>query len=127
MHKVARILIADDEFELMTALCEGLRDLNYDTVGVTNGADALQALAESTFDLLITDLMMPGMDGIQLLRKALEIEPGLVGLIMTGQGTIPTAVEAMKAGAFDYILKPFKLQSLLPVLNRALEVSRLRV
>ena len=54
-------------------------------------------------------LMMPGMDGITVLRKALETDPGLVGVIMTGQGTIPTAVEAMKAGAFDYLLKPFNL------------------
>ena len=55
--------------------------------------------------------MMPGMDGIQLLRQALEIDPNLVGIIMTGQGTIPTAVEAMKVGAFDYLLKPFNLQT----------------
>ena len=70
--------------------------------------------------------MMPGMDGIQLLRQALEIDPNLVGIIMTGQGTIPTAVEAMKAGAFDYVLKPFDLQTMLPVLDRAMEVRRLR-
>ncbi len=70
---------------------------------------------------------MPGTDGIQLLRQALEIDPNLVGIIMTGQGTIQTAVEAMKAGAFDYILKPFRLQNVLPVLDRAMEVRRLRV
>jgi DNA-binding NtrC family response regulator len=71
--------------------------------------------------------MMPGMDGIQLLRKAFEIDPLIVGIIMTGQGTVPTAVEAMKVGAFDYIQKPFKLQSILPVLNRAMEVRQLRL
>jgi DNA-binding NtrC family response regulator len=71
--------------------------------------------------------MMPGMDGIQLLREALAIDPNLVGIIMTGQGTIQTAVEAMKIGAFDYILKPFDLQTLLPILSRAMEVRRLRV
>ena len=79
------------------------------------------------FDLLLCDLMMPGMDGIQLLRKALEIDPNLVGIIMTGQGTIPSAVEAMKVGAFDYVLKPFNLQTMLPILARALEVRRLRM
>ena len=67
------------------------------------------------------------MDGIQLLKAALEIDPDLVGIIMTGQGSIPTAVEAMKIGAFDYLLKPFKLQAVLPVLDRAMEVRRLRV
>jgi DNA-binding NtrC family response regulator len=66
------------------------------------------------------------MDGIELLRKALEIDPNLVGIIMTGQGTIPSAIEAMKVGAFDYVLKPFNLQMMLPILARAMEVRRLR-
>ena len=78
-----------------------------------------KALAKQDFDLLLTDLMMPGMDGIELLRKALESDPNLVGIVMTGQGTIPTAVEAMKLGAFDYVLKPFNLQTMLPILARA--------
>jgi len=64
--------------------------------------------------------MMPGMDGIELLRAAQEIDPDLVSVIMTGDGTIATAVEAMKAGALDYILKPFKLSVVIPVLERAL-------
>ena len=84
-------------------------------------------LAKQNFDLLLTDLMMPGMDGIQLLRKALESDPNLVGIIMTGQGTIPSAVEATKLGAFDYVLKPFNLQSMLPILARGLNVRRLRM
>ena len=58
----------------------------------------------------MTDLMMPGMDGIELIRAGLEIDPNLIGIIMTGHGTVQTAVEAMKTGAFDYILKPFKLE-----------------
>ena len=71
--------------------------------------------------------MMPEMDGIALLRAALRDRPDLVGIVMTGQGTIDTAVEAMKAGALDYILKPFKLSVILPVLARALDVRRLRL
>ena len=71
--------------------------------------------------------MMPEMDGIALLQAALEIDPNLVGIIMTGEGTIATAVEAMKSGALDYILKPFKLSAILPVLARALAVRRLRL
>jgi DNA-binding NtrC family response regulator len=82
---------------------------------------------EGEFDVLLSDLMMPGMDGIQLLRQCLEVDPNLVGLIMTGQGSIETAVEAMKAGAFDYVLKPFRLQQMLPVLDRAMQLRRLRV
>src|SRR5262249_44818352 len=86
----------------------------------------LEAVRAGEYDLLLSDLMMPGIDGITLLREALELDPSLVGVIMTGQGSIQTAVEAMKAGAFDYILKPFRLQQVLPVLDRAMEVRRLR-
>lgn len=124
--KRGRLLIVDDEVELQSALCETLADEGFATVGAGSGAEGLQALAEQDFDLLLSDLMMPGMDGIQLLRKALGIDPNLVGIIMTGQGTIPSAVEAMKVGAFDYLLKPFNLQSMLPILARALDVRRLR-
>jgi two-component system, sensor histidine kinase and response regulator len=125
----ARILIVDDEERQMKALCETLRDQGYDTVGRPSGPDALAALdgAEPAFDLLLSDLMMPGMDGIALLREALAADPGLVGIIMTGEGTINTAVEAMKTGALDYILKPFKLSAIIPVLTRALAVRRLRM
>ncbi|HET6568644.1 MAG TPA: response regulator [Rhodothermales bacterium] len=123
----ARILIVDDEAALMKALCDTLRERGYDTLGCTSGKTALAALRESRFDLLLADLMMPDTDGISLLKAATEVDPDLVGIIMTGQGTIDTAVEAMKSGALDYILKPFKLSAILPVLNRALGVRQLRV
>src|SRR4030065_50331 len=71
--------------------------------------------------------MMPGRDGIELTRAGLEIDPNLIGIIMTGHGTVPPAVEAMKTGAFDYILKPFKLNTLLPLLSRAMQVRNLRM
>lgn len=124
---LGRVLIVDDEIELMTALCETLTEQRYEAVGFTSAAEALKLLQEREFDLLLSDLMMPEMDGIALLRAALAIDPYLVGIIMTGQGTIQTAVDAMKGGAFDYVLKPFKLQALLPVLSRAQDVRRLRL
>jgi DNA-binding NtrC family response regulator len=122
-----RLLIVDDEVELKSALCETLADEGYETVGAGSGAEGLRALARQDFDVLLCDLMMPGMDGIETLRKALDLDPNLVGIIMTGQGTIPSAVAAMKVGAFDYVLKPFTLQTLLPILTRAMDVHRLRV
>jgi signal transduction histidine kinase len=122
---IARILIVDDETAQMEALCHTLRDHDYETVGYSRGQDALVALREKPCDLLLVDLMMPEMDGITVLRAALKVDPTLVGIIMTGEGTIGTAVEAMKAGALDYILKPFKLSVILPVLSRALAVKRL--
>jgi DNA-binding NtrC family response regulator len=122
-----RLLIVDDEVELTSALCDTLAERGYDTVGATSGSEGLQALGKQEFDLVLCDLMMPGMDGIQLLRRALEIDPTLPGIVMTGQGTVPSAVEAMKAGAFDYVLKPFDLKTMLPILERAMEARRLRL
>lgn len=122
-----RVLIVDDEIELMRALCDSLSEEGFQVKGCAEPNAALEELKRSEYDLLLTDLMMPGMDGIQLLREALNLEPELIGIIMTGHGTVPTAVEAMKLGAFDYILKPFKLHSILPTLQRAMEVRRLKV
>ncbi len=120
------LLVVDDEVELMRALCESLTEEGFEVKGLADPALAPDAIRDGEFDLLLSDLMMPGTDGIQLLRQALALDPHLVGIIMTGQGTIQTAVEAMKAGAFDYILKPFRLQQVMPVLDRAMEVRRLR-
>jgi signal transduction histidine kinase len=124
---LAHILIADDEERQMTALCDTLRDQGYHVTGFASSTAALEAVRQGSFDLLLTDLMMPEMDGISLLRAAHTIDRNLVGIVMTGHGTIDTAVEAMKAGALDYILKPFKLSAVLPVLSRALTVRRLRL
>jgi PAS domain S-box-containing protein len=121
-----RIVLVDDEKELMQALADLLDVHGYKVVGFTSAPEALECMIKQDFDLLITDLMMPEMDGVTLLKKALKVNPELLGIIMTGQGTANTAVEAMKTGAVDYILKPFKLNSLLPVLARAMELSRLR-
>lgn len=122
----ARVLVVDDEVELMTVLCEMLAEHGYETVGCASAQEALAVLREQEIDLLITDLMMPGMDGITLLRLAQEAHPYLIGIVATGQGTIQTAVDAMKSGAFDYVLKPFKLSALLPTLERAADVGRLK-
>src|SRR6266851_4798386 len=100
---LGRVLIVDDEVELMTALCESLTEQGYEVLGRTAAHEALLLLQEEDIDL------------------------HLVGIIMTGQGTIQTAVDAMKVGAFDYVLKPFRLQMLLPVLARALQVRQLRM
>lgn len=122
-----RILIVDDEKVLMTALCNTLKDHGYETTGFTDCNAALAEMHQKPFDLLLSDLMMPEMDGIAMLRAALAIDPNLVGIIMTGAGTIATAVQAMRSGAFDYILKPFKLNAILPVLERAMALHQLRI
>ena len=120
---VGKILVVDDEPKLRSVLVESLQRHGYEVTGCGSGRNALAELRERDFDLLLTDLMMPEMDGIALLKAALEIDPHLVGIIVTGQGTIQTAVDAMQIGAFDYVLKPFRLQNLLPVLTRALNTQ----
>lgn len=125
--KSGRLLVVEDDRELMTSLCEAMANHGYETMGVTSAKDAVEALKEQNFDLLLTDLVMPEMDGIALLREGLNVDPHLVGIIMTEQGTVETAVDAMKVGAFDYVLKPLNLRELMKLLSRAMEVRHLRL
>jgi two-component system sensor histidine kinase/response regulator len=122
----ARLLIVDDESAQMRALCETLGLEGYATHGFVSAQQALKELRPGEFDLLLTDLMMPEMDGITLINAARRIDATLGAVVMTGHGTIDTAVQAMQTGALDYILKPFKLNVILPVISRALDVQRLR-
>jgi two-component system, sporulation sensor kinase E len=126
MTGLARVLVVDDEVELMTALCDSLAERGYEASGFTSGMEALTVLQKQSFNILLLDLMMPGMNGIEVLKKALTIDPNVICIIMTGYGTVETAVKAMKAGAFDFVLKPFNMEMILPVLLRAMEMSRLR-
>jgi len=123
---IARLLIIDDELAHMRALCDTLELEGYATSGFGSAAASLQALRHSAFDLLITDLMMPEMDGIALLTAAQQVDADIAGIVMTGHAAIDTAVKAIQAGACDYIVKPFRLNQLLPVISRALEARRLR-
>jgi two-component system cell cycle sensor histidine kinase/response regulator CckA len=124
---VGRILVVDDEPELRSVLVESLQKQGYEAVGCSSGRKALAELRQHDFDLLLTDLMMPEMDGITLLKAALEIDPHVICIMVTGQGTIQTAVDAMQTGAFDYVLKPFRIQTLLPVLTRAMNLRHLQL
>jgi two-component system, sensor histidine kinase and response regulator len=125
-HKKS-LLIVDDEPASMRALCDTLEYEGYKTYGFTTASEALASMRERHFDLLLADLQMPGTNGIDLMKSAQLIDPTLVAVIMTGHGALETAVAAMKAGALDYIQKPIKLATTLPVLERALAVRQLRI
>jgi light-regulated signal transduction histidine kinase (bacteriophytochrome) len=117
----ARLLIVVDESAQMRALCDTLSQEGYVTQGFSSAQDALMAVRPGEFDLLMTDLMMPEMDGLSLINAARAIDETLAAIVMTGYGTIDTAVQAMQGGALDYILKPFKLN-----VSRALDLQQLR-
>ncbi|MEQ8766293.1 MAG: sigma-54 dependent transcriptional regulator [Planctomycetota bacterium] len=121
MTDKVRVIVTDDETAIAAGLAEILRDLDYEVDTAASGAEALERLEAESFDLLITDLKMPKMDGITLLRKARERDPELVAIVITAHASWETAVEAMKAGAFDYLAKPFKIAQVRLVVERAAE------
>jgi DNA-binding NtrC family response regulator len=123
----ARILIVDDEANARTALAELLRDEGYSVETAADGFKALPKLDEFAPDLLLTDMKMPGLDGIGLMRKAREKDPESVAIVMTAFGAVETAVAAMRDGAADYLTKPINVDELVLVIERALERRRLRV
>jgi two-component system response regulator FlrC len=104
------ILIVDDEQNMRVALFEALSRNGHDVAVAENGQMALEMIAKHPPDLVVTDIKMPGMDGLELLRQVKALRPELPVVIMTGFATVDTAVEAMKQGAFDYLLKPFPVE-----------------
>ena len=103
---MAKILVADDEEGLREFIAEALEDDGHSVVRVEDGAIAADRLARESFDLLITDLKMPRLDGMSLIRRARADQPELEIIMLTAHGSVDTAVEAMKLGAFDYLQKP---------------------
>ncbi len=120
MAEKPRILVVDDEVSIVEVLKALLRREGYDVTTANDGEEALQVLREEKFNLLITDIRMKRMDGVTLLRMALEMQEHLAVIVVTAYATVDTAVTAMRAGAFDYVCKPFKIDELLLTVQRAL-------
>jgi DNA-binding NtrC family response regulator len=120
------LLIVDDESALREAIAERLADHGFVVEQAASGEQALERLAEFAFDILITDLRLPGIDGRQVVESALERYPDIIPIVITGYGTVKDAVEAIKQGAADFITKPFQFDALLHVLRSALEQRRLK-
>jgi signal transduction histidine kinase/FixJ family two-component response regulator len=121
-----KILIADDEPDVLTLCKRIVRSEGYEVKGVGNGFDAIRAAEQEHFDLFLTDLMMPGMKGLDAAQGIREFRPDIVCVVMTGFGTMETAVQALKLGFNDFVVKPFKPRDLKGAVNRALERERLR-
>ncbi|HEY2991547.1 MAG TPA: sigma-54 dependent transcriptional regulator [Methylomirabilota bacterium] len=121
----ARILIADDEDSLRWVLEKGLRQAGYEVTSVKDGAAAIRAVEDEAFDLIFLDVRMPGMDGLTALGKMRERRPDACVVVMTAHGTMETAIQAMQRGAYDYLTKPFDLDEVLLLAQRALEAGRL--
>jgi len=116
------ILIVDDEGDFLETLMNRLRKRNIGTIGCASGEEAVRLAKENPFDVVILDIKMPGgMDGIETLREIKRIRPETEVILLTGHASLETSVEGMKQGAYDYLLKPIRLEDLLEKLVQALE------
>lgn len=125
--RAGRILIVDDDDLVRQTLTGYLSARGFDTVDCNDPAAALQRTDLGSFHLLVTDLQMPAMDGIELIRRAQTAHPDLAAILITGHASIENAIEAMRSGAVDVVQKPFKFSALLSTVQRAMETQQLRL
>src|SRR5213596_931687 len=120
------LLLVEDEAPLRQAVAEQLVDRGYHVEQADSGESAVARLAEFAFDVIISDLRLPGMDGAALIQAAVERYPDIIAIVITGYGTVKDAVDAIKRGAWDFVNKPFQIDELLHVLESAIEQRRLK-
>ncbi len=120
-----RILLADDDAALLRVIQFKLKQRGYDVTAVSDGEQALQALKESRYDLLLSDMRMPRLDGLELLEETRRVQPDLEIILITAYATVSQAVEAVKLGAFDYLTKPFEDGQLFVAIDKALKFRQL--
>src|SRR6202521_3283890 len=123
---MGRILIADDHDALRRGLARGLTEAGHEVDEASNGNAAIERLHDNYFDVVLSDLKMGGSDGLDVLRTTRALHPTTAVILMTAFGSVTTAVEAMKIGAFDYVQKPFEIEEMEVKIDKALEVKRLK-
>ncbi|MGE5248147.1 MAG: sigma-54-dependent transcriptional regulator [Verrucomicrobiota bacterium] len=114
-----RILVVDDEPQILGLLSTVFREHGWDVAGAGSGGEGIEKLEHGQFDVILTDLMMPGESGIDLLRASKEIHPDVEVILMTGYATADTAIEAMRTGAFHYLVKPLKIEEVVNLVEKA--------
>jgi len=114
-----RVLLVDDEKEFVEALAERLSMRDYDVTVSLNGEDAINKLTKYNFDVVILDVRMPGMDGTDVLREMKNIKPLTEVIMLTGHATVESAIDGMRRGAYDYLMKPCKTEDLVDKINKA--------
>jgi len=122
---MSRILIADDNNDMCEVLSKSLRKRGYSVATSPDGADALERVKHETFEVVLADLRMPVLDGMGLLKKIKEVAPATIVIMITAYGTVEDAVEAMRHGAFDYVLKPFSTDEIEVKIRKAIEHKRI--
>ena len=125
-EQTRHLLLVEDEAALREAVAEQLTDRGYHVEQADSGEAAVARLADFAFDIIITDLRLPGIDGSAVVEAAVERYPDIIAIVITGYGTVKDAVDAIKRGARDFVSKPFQIDELLHVLDSALEQRRLR-
>src|SRR5829696_5082574 len=123
---MGRILIADDHDALRRGLVRGLTEAGHEVEEASNGNAAIERLHDSSFDVVLSDLKMGGSDGLDVLRTTRAMHPTTAVILMTAFGSVHTAVEAMKIGAFDYVQKPFEIEEMEVKIEKSLEMRRMR-
>src|ERR1043165_5234816 len=121
------VLVVDDEDLTLRTISRGLRDEGFDVYTANSGEDALRVFADEKPDLTLLDIVMPGMDGVEVLRQIKQSNPAAIVLMMSAYHMVDRAVESMKLGAYDYLVKPFHLADMVSTIQRATEMLELRV
>jgi len=116
------VLVVDDEIDFLETIVKRLQKRNIHTIGAETGEKAIEMMKERPFDVVLLDVKMPGgMDGIETLREIKKLQPLVEVILLTGHASVETSIEGMKLGAFDYLLKPIKLEDLIVKLGEAFE------
>ena len=121
----AKILVVDDEKTIRESVSLVLNDEGHETSLAASGKEALDLLSNEDYDILITDLKMPGMDGMELVKRTFDLCPQTSVIIITAHASVESAIEALRMGAFDYILKPFDFDDLILKVRRLIEHKEL--